>query len=190
MRRRVHRILLLAVIVAVAPVLAGCESFDSDKFDIFSLNEKKKLKGERKEVFPEGVPGVVQGLPPEYLNKQQSTAEKPSSIPMTTSGGLPNDKSAAPVQPSKTAAVEPAPEPKPEAKPKRKPKRKPKPHVAAHPTKPVVSRPAAPAQASDEQKPPPWPAQKPAQSSWPAQQGQGSSMEPWPTAPAPGTFSH
>jgi len=197
MRRRVHRILLLAVIVAVVPVLAGCENFDSEKFDIFNLNEKKRLKGERKELFPEGVPGVTQGLPPEYLNKPQSTAQQPSPIPLTTNGAAPNDKSAAlappndksaaPAQPGKAAAIEPAPEPKPKAKPKRKPK----PHVASHPTKPVESRPAAPVQASDQQKPPPWPDQKPkpASSSWPAQQGQNTGMEPWPTAPAPGTFS-
>ena len=47
--RRMHRIVLLAGLVALAPVLAGCEDFDMDKFDVFGLNDKKKLPGERKD---------------------------------------------------------------------------------------------------------------------------------------------
>jgi hypothetical protein len=73
--RGMHRVVLLVALVAIAPVLAGCEGFDSEKFDIFSLNEKKKLKGERKELFPEGVPGVTQGIPPEYLNRPPPRAD-------------------------------------------------------------------------------------------------------------------
>ena len=42
-----------------------------DKLDVFDLNEKKKLPGERKELFPEGVPGVTQGIPPEYMKGNQ-----------------------------------------------------------------------------------------------------------------------
>ena len=79
--RRMHRIVLLAGLVALAPVLAGCEDFDMDKFDFFHLNDKKKLPGERKEVFPEGVPGVTQGIPPEYLKGNQpqpDTAQAPA----------------------------------------------------------------------------------------------------------------
>ena len=57
--RRMHRIVLLAGLIALAPVLAGCENFDMDSLDVFHLNDKKKLPGERKEVFPEGVPGVT-----------------------------------------------------------------------------------------------------------------------------------
>ena len=49
--RRMHRIVLLVGMVALAPVLAGCEDFDMDKFDVFHLNDKKKLPGERKDVF-------------------------------------------------------------------------------------------------------------------------------------------
>src|SRR4029078_3513424 len=48
--------------------LAGCSGgFDMDKLDIFGLSEKKKLPGERKDLFPGGVPGVTQGIPPEYI---------------------------------------------------------------------------------------------------------------------------
>ncbi len=72
--RRLHRVVLLVGLVAVAPVLAGCEDFDADKFDVFGINQKKKLPGERKELFPEGVPGVTQGIPPEYLKEQPTAA--------------------------------------------------------------------------------------------------------------------
>ena len=78
--RRMHRIVLLAGLVALAPVLAGCENFDMDKLDVFGLNEKKKLPGDRKPVFPEGVPGVTQGIPPEFVKGNQpppDTAQTP-----------------------------------------------------------------------------------------------------------------
>ena len=79
--RRMHSIVLLVALVALTPVLVGCESFDNEKFDVLGLNDKKKLKGERKELFPEGVPGVTQGLPPEYLNKppRPAVAQKPAT---------------------------------------------------------------------------------------------------------------
>jgi hypothetical protein len=181
--RRMHRIVLLVALVALMPVLVGCESFDNDKFDIFGVNDKKKLKGERKELFPEGVPGVTQGLPPEYISKehQPATAETPAPLPANAATGALDDKAAAPAQPSKTAAVEPVEEPKPKAKPKRKPK----PHKAARP----AAQAAAQKQTGGQQQPPPWPDQKPAESPWPAQ-GQSPSTAPWPAAPPPGTFSH
>jgi hypothetical protein len=184
--RRMHRIVLLVALIAIAPVLAGCEGFDHDKFDIFSLNDKKKLKGERKELFPEGVPGVTQGLAPEYVNKQQqpANAQTPAAVPANTAAGAPNDKAAAPAQPGKTAAVEPVEEPKPKAKPKRKPK----PRTAARRPTPVTVQPAAQKQNGGQQQPSPWPDQNRAQSSSPAQ-GQSTSTAPWPPAPPPGTFS-
>ena len=207
--RRMHGIVLLVALVVLAPVLAGCESFDNDKFDMFGLDAKKKLKGERKELFPEGVPGVTQGLPPEYLNKKPmpATAQTPEPPPKTEAdnppypeadapndeAAAPNDEAAAPnaeaatpAPPSKTAAVEPVEEPKPKAKPKRKPK----PHTAAQPAKQATVKPAAPKQNGGQQQPAPWPDQKQAQSPWPEQnQSRSTGTSPWPAAPAPGTFS-
>src|ERR1700704_2613406 len=61
------RLIALAVVVALSGALAGCggggmSSFDpSDLLDF--LDTKKKLPGERKPVFPEGVPGLEQGVP-------------------------------------------------------------------------------------------------------------------------------
>src|SRR3979411_2312320 len=67
--RRSHRLIATAVVIALSGALAGCggggmSSFDpSDLLDF--LDTKKKLPGERKPVFPEGVPGLEQGVPKE-----------------------------------------------------------------------------------------------------------------------------
>ncbi|MFT4278352.1 MAG: hypothetical protein QM576_18570, partial [Rhodopseudomonas sp.] len=60
-----HRLIPLAVLVALSGALAGCGSMSSfDPTDMFDfLDQKKKLAGERKPVFPEGVPGLEQGVP-------------------------------------------------------------------------------------------------------------------------------
>ena len=62
--RASSQIVMLAALALAIPVLAGCTNFDPDKLDVFGLNEKKKLPGERKDLFPGGVPGVTQGIPP------------------------------------------------------------------------------------------------------------------------------
>src|SRR4249919_788395 len=65
--RRSQRLIATAVLIALSGALAGCggggmSSFDpSDMLDF--LDTKKKLPGERKPVFPEGVPGLEQGVP-------------------------------------------------------------------------------------------------------------------------------
>jgi len=176
--RRMHRIVLLAGLVALAPVLAGCEDFDIDKFDFLHLNEKKKLPGDRKDLFPQGVPGVTQGIPPEYLKGNQpqpDTAQTPPAEP--ANAAAPGDKATLPARSAKTAAVGPAAEPTP------KPKRKPKPRGQ------ITVQPAAQGQGqgqdNGQQPMAPWPNQTPQQ---PAT-GQSSNTAPWPSAPAPGTFS-
>src|SRR5262245_61865082 len=64
-RRRPPRLIATAVLIALSGALAGCGStagFDpSDLLDF--LDTKKKLSGDRKPVFPEGVPGLEQGVP-------------------------------------------------------------------------------------------------------------------------------
>ena len=67
--RRSQRLIAAIVAVALCSVLAGCgggglSGFDpSDLLDF--LDTKKKLPGERKPVFPDGVPGLEQGVPKE-----------------------------------------------------------------------------------------------------------------------------
>lgn len=165
--RTIHRVMLLTILATFAPALTACSDFDLDKLDVFGLNEKKKLPGERKEVFPGGVPGVTQGIPPEFVKGNQPLPETAQTAAPTTEA----DK--------KTAAVEPEPKPKP------KPKRPPKPRTASQPTQFTV-------QPAPQQQPPPWPqAQQPAQQSqapWPAQ-GQPNTAEQWPSSPQPGSLS-
>jgi hypothetical protein len=185
--RRVHCVVLLVALLALTPVLAGCAGSDNDKFDIFNLNKKEKLKGERKELFPEGVPGVTQGVPPEYLKNTQpqpNTAQMPPALPTTPASGAPIEKTAAPPQSNKTAAVEPVAEPKPKPKPKHKPKT----HAEKHPVAQTPAQPAAQKQTDSQQQPLPWPDQQQTQSPWPAQAPR-TGTSPWPSAPPPGTFS-
>jgi len=73
--RHPQRLIAAAVLIAFSGALAGCSSglsgFDpSDLLDF--LDTKKKLPGDRKPVFPDGVPGLEQGVPKElYKGAQQ-----------------------------------------------------------------------------------------------------------------------
>ncbi|HEY0224457.1 MAG TPA: hypothetical protein VGC38_08095 [Pseudolabrys sp.] len=160
--RRMQRIALLVAVIAVAPVLAGCSStsLDPDQWDFFGLNEKKKLTGERKPLFPEGVPGVSQGIPPEFVKGNQPP--EGAETPLT----------ALPAEPPKAAAAE-----EEQPKPKRKAK------VAKRKLIPDTGPPAAqaqqPAQQPAQQQPAAWPDQSQQQ---PPQQQSGAA---WPNA-APG----
>ena len=76
------RIPLFAV-AAAALALGGCDSFDPlDKFQDWDIMSSKKdpLKGERREVFPRGVPGVPQGVPPEMVKGYQAPPEEPPPV--------------------------------------------------------------------------------------------------------------
>src|SRR5215475_6068535 len=100
---------LTVSMLSLGVVLTGCGSYDLTQFDptaIFDaeiFNTKKKLPGERKAVFPEGTPGVPQGVPKELVKGYQGTEQTEQAQP--------------------TAQVAPA-EPKAESKPKPKPKPK------------------------------------------------------------------
>jgi len=76
--RRTPRLIAAAVLIAFTGVLGGCSSFDpSDMLDF--LDTKKKLPGDRKPVFPEGVPGLEQGVPKEmYRGAQQPDQNAPA----------------------------------------------------------------------------------------------------------------
>jgi hypothetical protein len=74
--RRPQRLIAAAVLIVFSAVLAGCSSSfgsDFDPTDLLDwLDTKKKLPGERKPVFPQGVPGMEQGVPKEmYKGAQQ-----------------------------------------------------------------------------------------------------------------------
>jgi hypothetical protein len=81
--RRSQRLIAATVAIALCTVLAGCggglNNFDpSDMLDF--LDTKKKLPGERKPVFPDGVPGLDQGVPKElYKGARQDQVEDPNA---------------------------------------------------------------------------------------------------------------
>ena len=78
--RRAQRLIATVLLVALSGALGGCaggmSSFDpSDLLDF--LDTKKKLPGERKPVFPEGVPGLEQGVPKElYKGSRQEQIDQ------------------------------------------------------------------------------------------------------------------
>src|SRR5438067_2997605 len=89
--RRSHRLIAAAVLVALSAALAGCSgglsSFDpTDMLDW--LDTKKKLPGERKPVFPQGVPGLEQGVPKDLYKgaaQQQDTPAVSATQPVEES---------------------------------------------------------------------------------------------------------
>jgi hypothetical protein len=187
------RVIALVVLLAFAGALSACSDFDVDKLDIFGLTDKKKIPGERKELFPNGVPGVTQGVPPEYMKgyvAPPDTTETPlpgapdaGTAKAGEPQGAPNPQANAATNggvETKTAVIEPV------EKPKAKPKPKKKPQTAAKqpPAQPASAKPALE----------PWPtgtqpAAQPAPSPWPAS-APAANTSPWPAAPPPGSFSH
>jgi hypothetical protein len=158
--RILRNVVLISVLAAFGGVLAGCDSLDTFQF----WDTKKKLPGERKPVFPEGVPGVSQGIPPELMKGYQEPQQA--------------------TNPAAIAAEETAEK---EEKPQKKAEAKPKPKRTARP----APQPQNAQQQADQS---PWPQQSPQQAApqqaqqapWPSAQPQQS---PWPAAPPPGTFS-
>ena len=163
MTRRLKHASMVVVLFGVAAILSGCTNFDPDNFgDMFDFNKKEKLPGERRALFPEGVPGVTQGVPPHLMKGQQQ-------------------------QEAEAIAAAPAPEPeKPKAAAKPKP-----PRTASRPARVTVSpeqqpQPQQPPQAQPQQSG----ANAPSSSPWPSPTAQQPppSASPWPSAPQSGTF--
>lgn len=66
--RSIARVILTVAVVGVGPVLSACSPQQLDSFDPTAwFDTKKKLAGKRKPVFPNGVPGVTSGVPPELV---------------------------------------------------------------------------------------------------------------------------
>lgn len=138
-----------ALIASISLALVGCDTIDSIT-DLAVFNTKKKLPGDRKPVFPEGVPGVTQGIPAELQKGYSEEAAQPAHDPAA-------------------AAVEQLAS-KPE---KQKPRPAPKPRVAAKPrTQPATSQAEPAPQGSDtvnQQALRPWPGDPPQSSPpWPS----------------------
>jgi hypothetical protein len=155
--RSLARVVLTAVVVTAGPVLSACSSSSLDSLDPSEwFDTKKKLSGERKAVFPEGVPGVSSGVPPELV-KGYREPEGGVSDPAKAAAEAAAEK---PAKPKKPAPQRTASKPKPNAPDSK------------------TATPQRPAQAATA----PWPAQQqsaqPASAPWPSQQ-------PPPQAPPP-----
>ena len=133
--RIAQRLIAASILIALAGPLTGCgggglTGFDpSDLLDF--LDTKKKLPGERKPVFPEGVPGLQQGVPKELYRGgvaepapelappavEERKAKRHSKAPKARSqaakrapvAAAPADPDAAPAEEGSTAAAPPAP---------------------------------------------------------------------------------
>jgi hypothetical protein len=141
--RRPQRLIAATVVIALSSALAGCGSLGGfDPTDLLDfLDTKKKLPGERKPVFPDGVPGLEQGVPKDLYkgsrqqqldeqNAQATAAAAPPPAPEPKSKGAKGkqapaavnaaapaeepaaDPNAAPEEEGSTAAAPPAPKPK------------------------------------------------------------------------------
>ena len=168
----------VASALVLALLVAGCtkggqfdptELFSSDVFD-----SKKKLKGERAPVFPEGVPGATTGVPADLVKGYQAPPEQP-------------DADAAVPGPTPPAAAAEATKPKPKLAAQKPP---------AAPAAPAPTRiTVGPAQKPPAQQPDGsgWPAPPPtsapqsqtSQSVWPAPPQTPPSRSIWPNTPAP-----
>jgi hypothetical protein len=98
------RILTAAALAGVL-VLGGCSTFDPvDMFQDWDLlGSKKPLPGERRAVFPEGVPGVPQGVPPEMQKGYQAPVDPP---PPVIEAKQPKQKAQKAQKAKKTAAAQ------------------------------------------------------------------------------------
>jgi hypothetical protein len=78
-----QRLIAAAVLIALSGALAGCGGGGLGNFDptdlLDWLDTKKKLPGDRKPVFPEGVPGLDQGVPKDlYKGAAQQQVDPPN----------------------------------------------------------------------------------------------------------------
>jgi hypothetical protein len=191
--RRSQRLIAAAVLIALSSALVGCSSsiYSWDPTDMLDwLDTKKKLPGERKPVFPEGVPGLEQGVPKELykgnVEQQQLQQQNAQAAGLAPAPAPPPEepkskraaKSKAKGKQPATAATEPAAAPDADAAAEEDgstavapPAPKPKKIVRKRTTAPPPDQTAQPAQ--------------PAQS---AQQPQQSAA-PFPAPMPSGTFT-
>jgi hypothetical protein len=116
--RRPHRLIAAAVLIAFSGVLSGCSGFGTsfDPTDMLDwLDTKKKLPGDRKPVFPEGVPGLEQGVPKDLYKGAQGQRDEQAAAAAAAAAQPPADtppkkqaKGKKTKQPADTAAQQPA----------------------------------------------------------------------------------
>ena len=165
--RRSQRLIAAAVLIAFAGALAGCSSGfgDWDPSDLFSwLDTKKKLPGKREPVFPDGVPGLEQGVPKElYKSNVEKEQQEEAAQAAAAAAQPPADQPAAADQsaPKSNEAKAAAPEPHKRKKVAHKRIAKPPTDSAAAQPAPSAPAPSAEPAQSAQQSSPPFPAPLP-----------------------------
>src|SRR5437763_5282153 len=92
--RRSQRLIAASVLIALSSALAGCSSglYNWDPSDLLDfLDTKKKLPGERKPVFPEGVPGLEQGVPKELYKGNAQQLQEQNARTAAAAAAAPED---------------------------------------------------------------------------------------------------
>ena len=175
--RRLQRLIAASVLVVLSGAVAGCSSSISswDPMDLLDwIDTKKKLPGERKPVFPDGVPGVEQGVPKELYksNVEQQQQEQAAQAAAAAAAPPPEEPKPTPKHAkskgkTKQATTEPDAAAEEEggadaAPPAPKPKKIVRRRTTAPPPDQNAEQPAQPAQsAQSQQSPPPFPAPMP-----------------------------
>jgi hypothetical protein len=146
---RIDRAIPAGLVLVLGLSLSACGSSNFDPTDWISgdlFGSKPKLPGERKPVFPGGVPGVPEGVPSELVKGNQPAADTPAVI--TAEQPAPTAKPAQPARPQAT---------RPPAKPQT---------ASAPPPQAAPPRTAAPRPAQSAAPAPNWP-EPSAQANWP-----------------------
>lgn len=95
--RPMQRLVSAAVLIALSSALSGCGSMTGwDPADLLDfLDTKKKLPGDRKPVFPEGVPGLEQGVPKD-LYKENADRQPAQDAAVAATAAAPQQPAPAP----------------------------------------------------------------------------------------------
>lgn len=164
------RLAVAAAVLAIGPMLAACDSLET--FELFDT--KKKLAGERKPVFPDGVPGVTSGIPADLVKGHHEYEHADITDPAKVAA------EAAASTPTRPKAVKPQPAPKPattSANPL--PKRTAKPPAQQQQQSPgatttAAAPPAPPPPGQPGAAPLPWPGAAQPQAAWPGSAPSGT----------------
>jgi hypothetical protein len=107
---RLRRIVLVASLLSAGLTLSGCESFDPESW----FSTKKPLPGDRRPMFPGGVPGVPQGVPQDLVKGYQEPPANPPEVVTAEPKPKPAPKPRPAPAPRQAAAPRQAPPPQPQ----------------------------------------------------------------------------
>lgn len=171
-----RRCMLVLAAIGFGFSLSGCASGGLELDPAYWFPDgKKKLPGDRREVFPGGVPGVTQGIPPEMI---RGNPANPTSQP---------EQALAPEQQQQQPAPEAAEKPRPRPKKVARPRPAPPPDQEPQAQPAPRANQAAPRPVQQQQPAGAWPAPQPQAQQQPQQQAPAAGA--WPAPPASGTFT-